>query len=102
VPVCADTLNNTQQQHSTLSTQRSSTRLIAIPWRCRGSIGDNTSGGIYAYRASKAAVNMVAKGMSVDLKEKGIAVVAVNPGLVLTEFGPGYAAHHPRTERTTS
>lgn len=53
------------------------------------SIGDNTSGGIYAYRASKAAVNMVSKSMSCDLKDKGIAVLAINPGLVVTEFGPG-------------
>jgi tubulin alpha len=53
-----------------------------------GSIGD-TSGGVYAYRTSKAAVNMVAKGMSCDLKDKGIAVVAVAPGIVATDFGPG-------------
>ena len=39
-----------------------------------GSIHENTSGGHYAYRASKAAVNMVAKSLSVDLKEKNIAV----------------------------
>ena len=54
-----------------------------------GSIGDNGSGGLYAYRASKTAVNMIAKNMSVDLKDKGIAVVAVNPNAVITEFGPG-------------
>ena len=54
-----------------------------------GSIKDNGSGGLYAYRASKAAVNMVAKGMSCDLKEKGIAVVAANPAMVVTHFGPG-------------
>ena len=34
------------------------------------SIADNGSGGLYAYRCSKAAVNMLAKGMSVDLKDK--------------------------------
>ena len=54
-----------------------------------GSISDNGSGGIYAYRTSKAAVNMIAKCMSCDLKEDGIAVVSVNPGMVQTEFGPG-------------
>jgi len=54
-----------------------------------GSIGDNGSGGLYAYRCSKAAINMLAKGMSCDLKEKGIAVVAVNPNMVVTDFGPG-------------
>ena len=54
-----------------------------------GSIADNTSGGLYAYRSSKAAANMVAKGMSVDLKKKDIAVLAIAPGFVVTEFGPG-------------
>lgn len=54
-----------------------------------GSIGDNTSGGKYAYRTSKAAVNMIVKCMSCDLKEKGISVRAIAPGFVATEFGPG-------------
>ena len=35
-----------------------------------GSIADNGSGGIYAYRTSKAALNMVAKGMSCDFKSQ--------------------------------
>ena len=35
-----------------------------------GSIDDNTSGGSYAYRSSKAAVNMVGKSLSCDLKAK--------------------------------
>jgi len=52
-----------------------------------GSIGDNGSGGMYAYRGSKALVNMVTKGMSVDLKKKGIAVMSLAPGFVSTEFG---------------
>ncbi|KAL7534874.1 hypothetical protein ACHAXR_006136 [Thalassiosira sp. AJA248-18] len=62
---------------------------VAIISTGLGSIGDNTSGGNYAYRASKAAVNMIAKSMSCDLKEKGIAVRAIAPGFVATEFGPG-------------
>jgi NAD(P)-dependent dehydrogenase (short-subunit alcohol dehydrogenase family) len=52
-----------------------------------GSIGDNDSGGMYAYRSSKALVNMIAKGMSCDLKSKGIAVMSINPSFVATEFG---------------
>ena len=57
-----------------------------------GSITDNGSGGLYAYRTAKAAVNMVMKNFSLDLKEKGIAVMSVNPGMVITDFGPGPAA----------
>jgi len=54
-----------------------------------GSIGDNGSGGMYAYRTSKAGVNMVAKSLAADLKkdEKGISVAAVAPGFVATDFG---------------
>jgi len=65
---------------------------VAVISSGMGSIGDNNSGGLYAYRASKAAVNMITKGMSVDLKRRGIAVVAVNPGMVITNFGPGSEA----------
>lgn len=54
-----------------------------------GSIGDNGSGGTYAYRASKAAVNMVSKSMACDFKERGVAVAAIAPGMLITEFGPG-------------
>lgn len=52
-----------------------------------GSIGDNTSGGIYAYRASKAAVNMVMKSLAVDLKSKEIKVLLLHPGWVKTDMG---------------
>jgi NAD(P)-dependent dehydrogenase (short-subunit alcohol dehydrogenase family) len=57
-----------------------------------GSIGDNGSGGNYAYRTSKAALNMVTKNFACDLKESGIAVAAVAPGTVATQFGPGIEA----------
>lgn len=62
---------------------------VAIISTGMASIADNGSGGLYAYRCSKAAVNMLAKGMSVDLKDKGIAVVAVAPGMVTTGFVSG-------------
>lgn len=57
-----------------------------------GSINDNSSGGLYAYRTAKAAVNMVMKNMSLDLKDSEIAVMSVNPGMVATDFGPGAEA----------
>ncbi|EDO49074.1 predicted protein [Nematostella vectensis] len=47
-------------------------------------ISDNHSGGMYASRASKCALNMVTKSLSVDLKKDGILAVAVNPGFVKT------------------
>lgn len=49
-----------------------------------GSIGDNSSGGSYAYRSSKAALNSIGKSMAMDLKEKGVVVVLMHPGYVKT------------------
>jgi len=51
-----------------------------------GSLEDNTSGGSYAYRASKAAVNQVAKSLSQDLEGDGITVVLLHPGFVRTDM----------------
>jgi len=59
---------------------------IAIISSRVGSIGDNGSGGIYGYRISKAAVNMVGVNLSLELKEQGIAVVLLHPGLIATEM----------------
>jgi NAD(P)-dependent dehydrogenase (short-subunit alcohol dehydrogenase family) len=52
-----------------------------------GSMDDNTSGGSYIYRSSKAAANMVMKSLSIDLKPQGISVVTLHPGWVQTDMG---------------
>ncbi len=52
-----------------------------------GSLADNTSGGEYLYRSSKAAGNMVMKSMAIDLKSSGIISVALHPGWVKTDMG---------------
>jgi len=52
-----------------------------------GSIDDNGSGGSYAYRSSKTAVNMVVKSLSIDLAGRGITCVVVHPGWVRTDMG---------------
>lgn len=52
-----------------------------------GSLDDNTSGGSYIYRSSKAAANMVMKSLAIDLKPYGIAVAILHPGWVQTEMG---------------
>lgn len=51
-----------------------------------GSVDDNTSGGSYGYRMSKAAVNMAGKSLSVDLKDAGIGVFLLHPGWVATDM----------------
>jgi NAD(P)-dependent dehydrogenase (short-subunit alcohol dehydrogenase family) len=51
-----------------------------------GSIADNSSGSYYGYRMSKAAVNMAARSLSVDLRDDGIAVFPLHPGYVATDM----------------
>lgn len=51
-----------------------------------GSIADNDSGGSYAYRMSKAALNAAGKSLSIDLKPQGIAVAILHPGWVRTDM----------------
>jgi NAD(P)-dependent dehydrogenase (short-subunit alcohol dehydrogenase family) len=51
-----------------------------------GSIGDNTSGGSYGYRMSKAALSMAGKSLAHDLQPQGIAVAVLHPGLVQTRM----------------
>lgn len=50
-----------------------------------GSIEDNKSGGSYAYRASKAALNMLYKSLSID--ESWLISLLVHPGWVQTRMG---------------
>jgi NAD(P)-dependent dehydrogenase (short-subunit alcohol dehydrogenase family) len=51
-----------------------------------GSVEDNTSGGYYGYRMSKAAVNMAARSLSVDLRDAGVSVFLLHPGFVATDM----------------
>lgn len=51
-----------------------------------GSIADNTSGGYYAYRASKCAVNSFFKSFAVELKEHDIIVFMLHPGFTKTNL----------------
>ncbi|MDX1581005.1 MAG: SDR family oxidoreductase, partial [Alphaproteobacteria bacterium] len=66
---------------------KSTLKVIALQSSRMGSIKDNDSGGKYAYRASKAALNMVGRSLSVDLKDKGIIVLILHPGWVRTDMG---------------
>lgn len=59
---------------------------IAIITSRMGSIADNTSGGSYGYRMSKAAVNIAGVSLARDLEEKGIAVGLLHPGFVKTDM----------------
>jgi len=52
-----------------------------------GSITDNEVGGAYSYRSTKAAANAVTKNLAIDLRDRGVTVVAMHPGWVTTDMG---------------
>jgi len=60
--------------------------LVAIVTSLMGSMSDNSSGGRYGYRMSKAAVNAAGVSLSHDLRDRGIGVLILHPGMVATEM----------------
>ena len=60
-----------------------------------GSVGSNDSGGIYAYRSSKAALNAISKCLSIDLRKKGVISIVVSPGWARTDMGGPNATVDP-------
>ncbi len=67
--------------------ERSQLRMFAIITSKMGSITDNGRGGSYPYRTSKAAVNMVAKSLAIDLAPRHITTILLHPGWVQTRMG---------------
>ena len=62
---------------------------VAIITSRMGSIADNGSGGYYGYRMSKAAVNMAGMSLARDLRDRGITVLLLHPGMVATGMTDG-------------
>jgi len=46
-------------------------------------------GGLYSYKASKAALNMFSRLLSHELMKHGISMIILDPGLVKTRMNPG-------------
>lgn len=67
--------------------RRGSDRKIAHVTSLMGSIADNTSGGSYAYRMSKAALNQGTKNLSLELASDSFTVLVLHPGWVQTRMG---------------
>ncbi len=70
-------------------------KIIATISSKMGSIKDNNSGSMYAYRSSKTALNQVMKSLSIDLAEQGIKVAIFHPGWVKTDMGGPNALQTP-------
>ncbi|HET9843209.1 MAG TPA: SDR family oxidoreductase [Gammaproteobacteria bacterium] len=78
-----------------LPTLRKGDKIIVNITSRMGSIEDNSSGGSYIYRASKAALNAVMKSMQIDLAEEGFKVLLLHPGSVKTDMGGKHALIEP-------
>jgi NAD(P)-dependent dehydrogenase (short-subunit alcohol dehydrogenase family) len=59
-----------------------------------------TRGGNYAYRSSKAALNMAMRTLAMDLKPRGVTAAVLSPGIVDTDFTRG--AQMPKISATES
>ncbi len=60
---------------------------LALMSSVLGSVGLNESGGWETYRASKAALNTLARSFEIRHRESGISVFLVHPGWVRTDMG---------------
>ncbi|WDZ72284.1 SDR family oxidoreductase [Vibrio harveyi] len=67
--------------------KKGTTKKIACISSKVGSMTENTSGGGYIYRSSKAALNSVVKSLSNDLTGEGFTVLALHPYWVQTAMG---------------
>lgn len=76
---------------------RSQRKLVVTITSGMGSLADNKSGGSYAYRSSKAGVNMVMRSLAIDLAPRGLTCVLLNPGWVKTDMGGPNATITPET-----
>lgn len=68
---------------------------VALITSRMGSVEDNTSGGRYGYRMSKAALNIAGVSLAHDLKSKNIVVGIFHPGLVATDMIGGHGDISP-------
>lgn len=59
---------------------------VALITSRMGSIADNSSGGYYGYRMSKAALNAAGMSLARDLKPHNVAVAILHPGFVRTDM----------------
>lgn len=60
---------------------------IAFMSSHRASIAGNTEGGLELYRASKAALNMLSRGLYAELAGQGCTVLNIHPGWAATAMG---------------
>ena len=88
---------------SALMSKEEQSQYINISARV-GSISDNYLGGWYSYRASKAALNMITRNLSIELKRKLPKVIcaAIHPGTTDTGLSKPFQRNVPASRLSTS
>jgi NAD(P)-dependent dehydrogenase (short-subunit alcohol dehydrogenase family) len=74
-------------EHFVENIAMSDKKIIASMSSKMGSMNDNGSGGAYAYRATKAALNAVMVSAAHDLRHLDITALILHPGWVRTDMG---------------
>ncbi len=74
-------------EHFVENIAMSDKKIIASMSSKMGSMSDNGSGGAYAYRATKAALNAVMVSASLDLRHLDITALILHPGWMRTDMG---------------
>ena len=62
-------------------------KLVIMMTSDLASIEGNTMGGSHPYRTSKTALNMLSKGLALELAAQGITVIPLTPGWTKTDLG---------------
>ena len=83
-------------EHVAASDQK---KIVAVSSQL-GSIANNTSGGHYIYRSSKAGLNMAYRSLAADLEPRGIIAAVLSPGWVKTDMGGESATLTPEESVT--
>lgn len=73
---------------------KNNTKIVFLSARV-GSISDNNLGGWYAYRMSKAALNMMIKNLSIELgrRYKESIIMGLHPGTVESKLSAPFVSH---------
>ena len=79
---------------------RKSRTVFAVISARVGSITDNKLGGWYAYRASKAALNMCVKNLAIETRRSrpGAVIVALHPGTVDSKLSKPFQSNVPENK----
>ncbi|WP_396594090.1 SDR family NAD(P)-dependent oxidoreductase [Brevundimonas sp. R86498] len=87
--------------HALSDKVREQTGVLALMSSIMGSIGENTSGGMEVYRATKTAQNSFARSLWLgSARSRGVTVLSIHPGWVKTDMGGAGADIDVQTSAT--